>query len=176
MEKLENEKYLISKLDSGEELKFVVLSHNAYWSSLQALREYYKNLKFRLFGGSYYDLEMFKVMPNELGDYDYILFFSSLGYDENEILNLKKLANEISTNEDKRVTIGYSYTMESNKRHEDVMDEVLLCSIKNGQVYEDIQPCSSMYSWNIRDLAGVTLKFHELSNTMKNKNVKIKKS
>ena len=175
MEKLGNEKYLLSRLNSGDLLKFVVLSHNAYWSDFQTLKDHYNNLDFILFGGSYYDLEMYRVGAEQLKDYDFVLFFSSNQYDENEMLKLKRLVIDISNSGDKRVTFGYSYVLSNEKRTKDVMDEVLLFSVKKEDAYFDIHTCSYTTNWNIRDLAGLTLKFHELSKKKERQDIKQKK-
>ena len=83
-------KYLKQQLDTKNNFKVLLLSHNAFWNKKQKLSHYYKNFELTVNGGSTLYLEMYKEQLNN--DYDLILFYSSEGYKANELLYLKNLA------------------------------------------------------------------------------------
>lgn len=106
---------------------------------------------------------MYKERLNN--DYDLILFYSSEGYKENELLYLKNLAYQISNNNNKRVTIGYSYILPKDKRiYENIPEEIKLISFKDSNELEEIT--YDIEYFNTLDLAILALtKHNELENT-----------
>ena len=162
--------YLTMQLDNGNILKVLLLSHNAYWTELQGLSDYYKNLELKVNGESTTYLEMYK---NQLEiDYDLILFYSSEQYQEDELLYLKELAFQISNDNNKRVTIGYSYILPKDKRIcEDILEEIKLISFKDYIEHEETT--YGIEYFNTLDLATLALNEHnELENvkTLKKEN------
>ena len=155
--------YLKKQLDNENNLKVLLLSHNAFWTELQKLSHYYKNFELTVNGGSTLYLEMYKERLNN--DYDLILFYSSEGYQENELLYLKNLAYQISNDNNKRVTIGYSYILPKDKRiYENIPEEIKLISFKDSSELEEIT--YGIEYFNTLDLTTLALTKHkELENT-----------
>lgn len=98
-------------------------------------------------------------------DYDLILFYSSEGYKANELLYLKNIAHQISNDNSKRVTIGYSYILPKDKRiYENIPEEIKLISFKDSSELEEIT--YGIEYFNILDLTTLALtKHNELENT-----------
>ena len=113
---------------------------------------------------------MYKERLNN--DYDLILFYSSEGYQENELLYLKNLAYQISNDKEKRGTIGYSYILPKDKRiYENIPEEIKLINFKDSSELEEIT--YGIEYFNTLDLAILALtKLNELENakTLKKKN------
>lgn len=106
---------LIDYLESGQNLSIVLLSHNAYWSSLQKLERRYPSLKLNIFGKSPHYIKMATIdADRQIDDCDMIVFYSSGYYTEEEMMELKNIALKISEEKGKRVTIGYSYVIPPN--------------------------------------------------------------
>lgn len=157
--------YLADILEKSINLKVLLLSHNAYWNELQKVALYYRNFKLTENGGStsYLDINDQNKM-----DYDLILFYSSEKYQENESVKLKEIAMKISEENNKRVTVGYSYILPAEERTiADINEEVLLYSVKNGQ--EQIQKSDGIEYLNTLDLLTLTLTFH---NELENQKIK----
>jgi len=87
---------------------------------------------------------------------DLIIWYSSRPYSEREILELKNMAFEISNNKNKRVSIGYSYSIPQEQRiDKDVSEKINIISFYNDNVFEEeINSTSSLSAYN---LANITL-------------------
>ena len=162
--------YLKKQLDNENNLKVLLLSHNAFWTELQKLSHYYKNFELAVNGGSTLYLEMYRERLNN--DYDLVLFYSSEGYKANELLYLKNLAYQISNDNSKRVTIGYSYILPKDKRIcEDILEEIKLISFKDYIEHEETT--YGIEYFNTLDLATLALNGHnelETAKTLKKEN------
>ncbi len=127
---LKHSNKLIDYLESGQNLSIVLLSHNAYWSSLQKLERRYPSLKLNIFGKSPRYIRMARNDNDcQIDDCDMIVFYSSGYYSEEEMMELKNIALKVSEEKGKRVTIGYSYVIPPNSEE----NNIKIISINNGE-------------------------------------------
>lgn len=118
-------------------MKLLYISHYAYWYYLAQVEEKYKNFK-----GDYFAEGILYSTTKQVkykDDYDYIIYFSADYKKENEITKLISLAESISKEKGKRVTIGYSYVIPQEDRiDENIFCSVELISIKNDDIEKEI--------------------------------------
>ena len=117
-------------------MKMLYLSHDAYWYYLANIEESY-DIK-----GDFFNCpgEFAPKRAQFHNEYDYMLFFSTEFRNECDIDSLVAQAKIISKmNNNKRVTIGYSYILPEYQRlSQDIFCEVELVSVKGNKVVGDI--------------------------------------
>ena len=95
-----------------------------------------------------------KVM--QIDNSDLIIYYSSDFYNEDELAELKTIAFKISNEKNKRVSIGYQYSIPFDQRPDpEVMEQIAIISYKNGKEFVEITyptPYSTVY-----DLVELTL-------------------
>ena len=69
---------------------------------------------------------------------DLILLFSDKKYKQETLLEVRDLANKIALNNQKRVSIGYSYINDYLLK-----DEIVLMSMKDNIIYQDVLKVST---------------------------------
>lgn len=127
--------YLINELEKGRNLSIALISHNAYWPQVDKYRRYYDNCKVQVFGGGTAYVRMAKNDKNRrLEDNDLIIYYGGDIYSESEIEYLMNVASKISSDKNKRVTIGYSYFMPKKDGKEGIDYEVEIMSVKDGEI------------------------------------------
>lgn len=111
-----SESDLIKKLEEGETLNIIFLSHHVYWKLIKKLEKFYKNCKVQVFGCR---TAFLKMSPNQeiMEEPDLILFFGT-EYNELEEKNLNKIASGIFNKKGKKVSIGYYYYIKKGKNVE----------------------------------------------------------
>lgn len=133
---MKNENYLVNELDKGRNIKIMFVSHNAYWSNLTIINNRYKNCKVDISGEC-----TFFGWNRQLDNYDLIFFYSSSFFDEEDLKKLEQIASKISEEENKRVTVGYSYIIPIDKRKvENMSEEIKIVSFKNSIKNEEDIP------------------------------------
>lgn len=153
-----NTNYLIEQLEKKDRnLKILFMSHNAYWSYLQGIDMRYENCSTDVIGRGTAYIGLCNV---DLKDYDLIIYYSSTFYEEDELEEIKKIATQISSNANKRVTIGYSYIIPMEERKdEQVTDEIKIVSIKKSNKHEE--NIETFVYFNNVDLINITLIKHD---------------
>ena len=102
--------YLFDRLDTGNFLHIIFMSHNAYWANALILSERYKNCKIEVFGRGTAYLEMAKYSEYyEPIDNCDLIILRETEYKEFEFNKMQEIAREISKEKNKPVTILYSY-------------------------------------------------------------------
>lgn len=108
--KKSTDNYLINKLEDGNNLDIVLLSHNAYWHEIQKLDNHFENCNVVVFGASTSYIKLADIQRrNKIENSNLIIFYSSEFYNEKELGELKNIAFRISNDKNKRVSIGYLY-------------------------------------------------------------------
>ncbi len=102
--------YLFDRLNTGQHLHIVFMSHNAYWAEAEKLSDHYENCKVQVFGKGTAYLEMAKYSKwyEPIDDCDLIILRAT-NYEESEFSKMKVIAHNISKEKNKPVTVGYSY-------------------------------------------------------------------
>ena len=152
-----NKDYLITKLENGNSLNIVVLSHNSYWPEIQKLGNHFKNCNVMCFGNSTFYIKLADIKrQNEIENCDLIIFYSSEFYNEEELIELKNIAFKISNDKNKRVSIGYSYLIPMEQRpYDNISGQIEISSFKNST--ETIEKMHSMPYFTAYDLVELTL-------------------
>lgn len=132
------EDYLINNLEQGRNLNILLLSHNAYWPSMQKLENHFQNCNIQIYGDSTSYIRLASKERNkQIENCDLIIFYSSVSYDEDEIMELKDIASRVSEEKGKRVSIGYSYVIpKEQKPYPRVDSQVKIISFNNSQEIE----------------------------------------
>lgn len=152
-----NSNYLMDKLKGGEKLNITLLSHNAYWFELQLLDKYFENCSVQVFGDGVSYINMAGIERTfKIENSDLIIWYSSRLYSEKELNELRSLAAKISDNKNKRVSIGYLYSVPAEYRIDKNMpEEILIISYYNGEcLVEEKNPISRC---SVYDLTNMTL-------------------
>lgn len=168
MDKLNNN-YLIDRLKDGKELNITLLSHNAYWYELEKLNRHFDNCSVQAFGdGTSYiklaDIERLLQLENS----DLIVWYSSRPYSEREMLELKNIAFEISNNKNKRVSIGYSFSVPQEQRiDKNVSEKINIISFYNSSIFEEeINPPLNLNAYNLANITLVEIEKKLFDETM----------
>lgn len=157
---LEYDNDFMKELEKGRNIHICFMSHNAYWGPLWSINQNSRNCQIDTFDESTSDLPVCRKTNN---DYDLILLFSSSFYREDELSHLKKMANEISKMQNKRVTVGYSHVIPMEKRvHLGVSGEIKIISVKEDNVYQETIPTMDNYFTQIDFLNRMEAKHDEL--------------
>lgn len=108
--------YLFNRLDTGQHLHIIFMSHNAYWANAEILSDHYDNCKVQVFGEgtAYLEMAKFSKWYEPIDDCDLIILRGT-NYEESELVKMKSLAHEISKEKNKPITIGYSYLNHDHK-------------------------------------------------------------
>lgn len=152
-----SENYLIKKLEDGNNLDIIVLANNEYWPEIQEVTNHFKNLSISFFEDftSYIKTKETQT-HNQMGNNDLIIFYSSDGYNEQKLLELKDIAFRISNYKNKRVSIGYLYYIPVEQRPcESISKQIEIASFKNGE--EIIEKTYPTPYFTALDLAELTL-------------------
>ncbi len=150
--------YIRNQLESGREIKVLFMSHNSYWPELQQLSSRYKNCHVEICGDGLLYLKQKK--SEEIENCDFILFYSSHFYSENDLNGMKEIAFRISQSQNKRVSIGYSYVIPKSERIDpNTSDKVKLISFKDGIEFEETTDGFPYFS--PLDLAEMTVVMHD---------------
>lgn len=131
------ENYLLNQLEKGDRnFKILFMSHNTYWAYLQELDMVYDNCSADVFGrGTAYIRHRENLNS---ADYDFIFYYSSTFYEDDELEEMKKIAFRIAENKNKRVSIGYSYVIPmEDRKDKDVFKEIKIVSFKDSIEYEE---------------------------------------
>lgn len=153
-----NENYLKNRLESGKDTCMLSFSHNACWPYLQQFESRYGNCKIDIFGDGPSYLQM--RANYQLNDYDFIIFYSSHYFDDEELNQIKEMAFTISQDKNKRVSIGYSYVIPIEERkHIDISEGIKFISFSNGEEYEET--CFDTELFTIIDLVNLVVKSHD---------------
>lgn len=150
--------YLLDNLKNERQLNIILLSHNAYWAAIMKISNKFKNFIVQNFGcGTSYIRMYSSPKYGQINDCDLITFYSSKFYNENELIELKKIASKISSEKEKRVSIGYSYyTLADNGKSEEYISIV---SINDNVETNDTMQAPSFFS--AYDLINLTLIKHD---------------
>lgn len=132
---MEKVPYLLEQLEKERNLKIMFISHNAYWSDLSKFANRYPNFKINTYGEC-----VFNDWKKDLDNYDMLFYYSSGFYNQNDLSDLEEMAFRISNDENKRVSIGYSYMIPENERKvENISEEMKIVSFKDSiQIDETI--------------------------------------
>ena len=156
-----NSNYLINKLEEGKKLNITLFSHNVYWYEIQKLSRYFENCNVQVFGDgtSYIKIaDMERLLQVEASDL--IIWYSSRPYNEIELNELKKLAIRIANNKNKRVGIGYLYSVPLEHRtSKNMCEEIKIISYYNVEQYEKLKCPTTAVS--VFDLTNMTLEILE---------------
>lgn len=153
--KKSTDNYLINKLIDGNNLNIVLLSHNAYWPEIQKLDNHFENCNVVVFGNSTSYIKLADIQRrNKIGNSDLIIFYSSEFYNEKELVELKDIAFRISTDKNKRVSIGYLYCLPVGQRpHESISKQIQITSFKNDEeVMEETYPTPYFSAYDLTEL------------------------
>lgn len=150
--------YLTDELSNGRKIKIMLMSHNSYWYFLLKLDKEFENCFVEVFADGTIFLKNRRY--NILNDCDLILFFSSKEYSSYEFETMKKIAQRISEEKERRVTIGYSYILPIEQRKEiKYSSEIKISSYKNDTESEEI--VNNICITDPETLAGITLEKHD---------------
>lgn len=145
--------YLINQLNEERNLNIVLLSHNSHWPELQIPTSHFNNCKVSVFGSS---TSYMTLKNNTLKNADLIIYYSNEYYSEHELNTLKNIAFEISNNENKRVSIGYSYFIPHEQRkYENISQQIKIISFKDNEEYNEETYLEEYFS--TKDLTELTL-------------------
>lgn len=147
--------YLTDELSNGRKIKIMLMSHNSYWYYLLKLDREYEDCFVEVSADSTIFLKNRRY--NILNDCDLILFFSSKEYSSYEFETMKKIAQRISEEKERRVTIGYSYILPIEQRKNS--REIKISSYKNDTESEEI--INNICITDPEILAGITLEKHD---------------
>ncbi len=156
MEKLTNS-YLINKLEDGNNLNIVLLSHNTYWPEIQKIDNNFENCNVVVLGSSTSYIKLADIQSrNQIENSDLIIFYSSEYYNEQELAELEDIAFRISTDKNKRVSIGYLYCLPIEQRpHASISKQIQIISFKNEE--EVIETTYPTPYFSTSDLTALTL-------------------
>lgn len=162
--KIEN--YLINELENERKLNIMFISHNAYWYNLQQLEKKYENCQVDISGCC-----AFKSWNKDKGENSDLIFYYSDGYfDENDLEYLEQKISRISQNENKRVSLGYSYLIPYGERIDENISEKMIivsyCDNIRDEIIVDIDSLLPPLS-----IAGVILKTSDDLNKQKIKRI-----
>lgn len=141
--------YLISQLEEGRNLNIILLSHNAYWPAIEKLDNHFENCNVTVFGSStYYIKTASPEKCNRIEECDCIIFYSSGFYNEEEFIELKEIAFRISNNKNKRVSVGYLYSLPLEQRPcNNISNQIKISSFrKQEETIEETYPSSSYFT------------------------------
>ena len=147
--------YLFDRLDTGQQLHIVFMSHNAYWANAEMLSECYGNCKVQVFGKgtSYLEMAKYSKWYEPIDDCDLIVLRET-NFNKYEFAKMKKLAHEISKEKNKTITIGYAYL---NHNHEEIdfnkAGIVKLAKINNEEEVESSTTIIYMHAYDIINAA-----------------------
>lgn len=128
--------YFLEELKNNRDLKVMFISHNSYWADLIKFANKYPHFKLDAYGesGFYYH-------EQNLKNYDLFFHYSSGYYNQDDLLYLEEKAFRISNDENKRVSIGYSYMIPMNERkYENISEEMKIVSFKDSIRIEETIP------------------------------------
>ena len=152
--------YLFNRLETGQPLHLVFMSHNAHWAQAERLSERHDNCRVQVFGSGTAYLEMAKYSEwyEPIDDCDLIILRGS-EYEKSELIKMKAIAHKISKEKEKPVTIGYSYLNHDYKPvcfdREHIIKTV---KIDNEDEFEDSTKIIDMSPF---DLINATLIMHD---------------
>lgn len=168
------DKYLMNRLEDGNCLNIVLLSHNAYWPEIQKLDHHFENCNVVVFGSSTSYIRIADNQKREkIENSDLIIFYSSGFYNEKGLTELKDIAFRISNNKNKRVSIGYLYCIPVEQRlDENISGKIKIVSFKNGEeVTEEVYPTPYFSAY---DLAELTLAMADSYDSVKQRKLEKK--
>ena len=154
MKKLINN-YLINKLKDGNNLNIVLLSYNEYWPEIQELDNHFENCNVVVLRNFTSYIKLADIQKrNQIENSDLIIFYSSEFYNEKEIAELEDIAFRISTDKNKRLSIGYLYCLPVRQRpHESISKQIQIISFKNDEeVIEETYPTPYFSAYDLAEL------------------------
>ena len=152
----------IKRLNNGVNTSFMLMAHNAYWSQFTILERKYDNFHAYISGsGTAYTRLRKEDIPKNC---DFILLDGSDYFSKDEMDKTKTMAQKISEENNKRVTIGYVYFIPKEQRIDpNIFSEIKIISLKNN--VEDEETISIDGIHNLIFLAGIIVEKHiELEN------------
>ena len=153
--------YIVHRLRDGKNVKIVFMSHNAYWTQLLKLDDIYENCSVDVFGGGTEYIRTSCLSNHVLDDCDFIILYSLDFYSSDELDYMKQIASKISSEKNKRVSIGYSYVIPIEQRtNRNICDEIKLVSIKDGNEYETTNYAPTYFNSPMQ-LVNMVVKTHD---------------
>ena len=158
--------YLINQLESGRTIDCLYMMHNAYQSRFSVLNKRYDNSKFECIGSSVSYLKVRCRTGYVIQNHDFIMLYGDTRYRDYEFNEMKNIAKKISEENNKRVSVGYSYIIPADERKQNgISEEIKFVSFNDGDEYEEIlQP--STYHDPI-ELASLVIQKHDLLENQK---------
>lgn len=153
--------HFIERLENGISTSLMLVAHNAYWSQFKMLERRYGNFHVYIFGSGTSTRRRKEDIPK---DCDFILLNGPDYFFEEEMDEIKKIGQKISEENNKRVTIGYVYSISREERVDsNVYREIKIISLKNN--VEDEETISIEENYNLIFIAGMIAGKHtELEN------------
>lgn len=130
---MKNENYIVNELEKGRNLKILFISHNACLFNLQQL-EKFENCKIEI--SSRYAFRTLR--KNKVEDFDLIFYYSSDYFDVDDLKYLDDMISKISQNEQKRVTLGYTYRIKVEEMIDKNLSEKMKIISYNNDVKDEI--------------------------------------
>lgn len=158
------ENSFIERLNQGIDTRLMLMVHNAYWNKFQKLDRIYNNFHVYIFGnGIGYVIRRKEAIPK---DCDFILLDCSNFFSKVDLDITKLIGQKISEENNKRVTIGYVYSIPTEERIDpNISNELKIISFKNN--IEDETTISIEDDYNLISIAGlITKKHNELEEQM----------
>lgn len=129
------------------------------------LNKRYENAKFECIGGSAGYLKIRCKSGYIIQNHDFIILYGDDEYRNYEFNEMKELAKKISNENNKRVSIGYSYFIPLEKRINGLSEEVKFASYKDNDEYEEILLPSELNDAN--DLASLIIQNNDILESQK---------
>jgi len=148
--------HLIKRLEEGKNTKVMLMAHPAYSLQLEKFKRRYNNFEVYVFGsGTAYARMRKNDIPK---DCDFIILDSSDFYRDDEFCETRKMAMKMSEENNKRVSMGYAYSIPIDKRlNPNIYSEIKIVSFKNGDFEEETIPISS---YDLLTLADMIVETH----------------
>lgn len=161
---MKSENYLINELENGRNLKIMFISHNAYWFNLQQLEKRYENCQVDISGRC-----TFKAWNKDKGKNSNLIFYYSSDYfDKSDLDYLEQKAFAISKEQNKRVSLGYSYIIPLEERTDKSISEEMKIISYNDDIRDEITVSIDNLS-NPLNLAEIILKTSDELDNQKTK-------
>lgn len=115
-------------------IRVCIMAHNSNWSEIEKHRVACQ-CTFDIFGSSISYFQLFK--KSKKIDYDLILLYGNDFFDDEVLKEIKEIATNISSSEEKLVVYGYSSFIPVNERVNNISYKLIIGTANNGELEKE---------------------------------------